>query len=241
MWFVSRRFYNQQLIFPLIPVQPKVQITRTRTVSVPAVLTVAKLSIGARSVVKEQHEVIPQAVKLDASSSVELPQVTQRLVSEAAQVVTGAFGQPKSIVGSGSGQGVAVGGFGSGSGLAGSGNALAGSGNARVVAALFERQSAPASVPVAVHESIQQPVIISEHKPIYTEAAHEAHVSGTVVLRVRFTAEGSVKVLGVLQGLGYGLDEAAIRTAESIKFTPGMLGGHPVAIDTTARFTFQMP
>ncbi len=232
---VVRQRYAQELVFPALQVQPQVKPIRTQTVSAPSP-TVAKLTIGARSVAKESLEAAPQPLKLDTSGRVALPSSAPS-VTLAPQVTVGSFsGPPAGSASSNTGGVISQGGF--GSPTAGSGRGA----TASVKLAAFERQSsAPAVIPVAVHESLQLPVIISEANPIFTDEARAARISGTVVLRVRFVADGSVKVLGVLQGLGYGLDESAIRTAESIAFTPAMQGGHPVAFDTTARFTFQMP
>jgi TonB family protein len=255
---VVKQQYQQTLVFPVHPI-------RTRTVSVPvpvASLTVTRLSIGTRAVVKEQHVVIPEPVKLDVSNRVELPQVTQRIVVESPQVRTVGFTQPAAsvvssnrqaagsvsaagfgqltagTVSSNTGGVVTQGGFGTSTGQASRSNV-----EARVVAAGFSVATAPGlhAVATSTPSAPTPPVILSEANPIFTDAARAERISGTVVLRVRFTAEGSVKVLGVLQGLGYGLDESAIRTAETITFTPAKQGGQPVSFDTTARITFQMP
>jgi TonB family protein len=53
---------------------------------------------------------------------------------------------------------------------------------------------------------------VSIPKPTYTDEARHLRIQGNVVLRVTFFASGQIQVLGVLQGLGHGLDEQA-RTA----------------------------
>ncbi|HXA57226.1 MAG TPA: energy transducer TonB [Candidatus Acidoferrum sp.] len=69
-------------------------------------------------------------------------------------------------------------------------------------------------------------------KPEYTQEAREKKVEGDVVIQVMFTASGEVKVIRVVQGLGYGLDEAAESAARQIRFHPATQDGQPV--DTTA-------
>jgi len=49
---------------------------------------------------------------------------------------------------------------------------------------------------------------------------------------VLFRSDGRVHVIRVLQGLGYGLDEQAVKAAEQIKFKPALHEGQP--IDSTA-------
>ncbi len=84
------------------------------------------------------------------------------------------------------------------------------------------------------------PVVLSEPKAQYTEAAQEARVQGEVTLQVRFLASGQVEVLRVVNGLGHGLDEQARRVAENIRFKPAMRNGQPVDHTTLIHVTFQL-
>ena len=78
--------------------------------------------------------------------------------------------------------------------------------------------------------------ILFKPKPRYTDEAEALGIQGTVVLEVEFTASNEVHVLRVLRKLGHGLDEAAIRGAEQIRFKPARRQG--VAVD--ARVTVQI-
>jgi hypothetical protein len=49
-----------------------------------------------------------------------------------------------------------------------------------------------------------------------------------------------VRVNRVVKGLGHGLDEAAIRAAEQIKFKPALSNGHPVDFPAVIHIVFQM-
>jgi len=69
-------------------------------------------------------------------------------------------------------------------------------------------------------------------KPQYTAEARAKKVEGDVVIQVTFTATGEVKVVRVVQGLGYGLDEAAEAAARQIRFRPAEQNGQ--SVDTTA-------
>ena len=53
-------------------------------------------------------------------------------------------------------------------------------------------------------------------------------MTGDVVLRVRFTASGSVEVLDVIESPGYGLDAIARSVAAGIRFKPADRDGRPV-------------
>jgi TonB family protein len=82
--------------------------------------------------------------------------------------------------------------------------------------------------------------ILHKPDPAYSAPAREAKIEGEVVLLVRFDPDGSVEVLRVLSGLGYGLDENAIAAAGHIRFEPAERFGRPVATTATVRINFQM-
>jgi TonB family protein len=84
------------------------------------------------------------------------------------------------------------------------------------------------------------PVVISEPKAKYTAEAQEAKVQGEVTLKVRFLASGQVEVIGVINGLGHGLDEEARHVAENIRFKPAIRNGQPVDHTTLIHVTFQL-
>ncbi|MGA7884934.1 MAG: energy transducer TonB [Acidobacteriaceae bacterium] len=83
-------------------------------------------------------------------------------------------------------------------------------------------------------------VVISKPLPAYTAEARELKIQGDVTLRVRFTAAGQIEVLGVVNGLGHGLDQEAVKAAEQIRFKPATRDGHPVDQVSLVRITFQM-
>jgi TonB family protein len=77
--------------------------------------------------------------------------------------------------------------------------------------------------------------LISKPTPAYTQEARQRKVEGEVRLEVEFTAAGQVRVLRIVQGLGYGLDEAAVRAAEQIRFAPARRDGQ--AVDSQGRLS----
>ena len=76
--------------------------------------------------------------------------------------------------------------------------------------------------------------------PTYTEEARTAKVGGTVVLFVEITSSGTVENVVVLQGLGKGLDESAVRAIKQWKFAPATKDGRPVAVMMTVEMNFSM-
>lgn len=82
--------------------------------------------------------------------------------------------------------------------------------------------------------------VLFKPSPGYTAEARERRVQGDVVLEVEFAASGSLKVLRVVRGLGYGLDELATEAARQIKFKPALQGGKPVDFRANVVIVFRL-
>jgi TonB family protein len=125
----------------------------------------------------------------------------------------------------------------------GTGNATTGGyGNAKVgsvgipqaVAAVSPQMAAPERPSTTQAE-------VSIPKPEYTAEAKQLKIQGSVVLRVTFYANGQIQVLGVLRGLGHGLDEEARRAVQQGKvIRPAMVNGKPMDSTTNITITFQL-
>ena len=81
---------------------------------------------------------------------------------------------------------------------------------------------------------------MAKPKPVYTDDARERRIEGEVVLEVTFDATGTVRVHGVVEGLGFGLDQAAVAAAEEIEFKPARRDGRPVDHTATLRVVFRL-
>lgn len=71
--------------------------------------------------------------------------------------------------------------------------------------------------------------VLSKPEPQYTNDARAMGVTGTVVLRCIFTADGAAKHFLIVRGLPAGLTEQAISAARRIKFVPATKDGRPVS------------
>ncbi len=101
--------------------------------------------------------------------------------------------------------------------------------------------SEPTSGRRRVEEGSFEPVeILTKPKPKYTEAARRLGIEGEVSLRILFGSDGKLKVLGIVQGLGYGLDENAASAAARIEFRPARRGGQPVEQAAVVRVQFYL-
>ena len=88
---------------------------------------------------------------------------------------------------------------------------------------------------------VEPVVILAKPKPVYTAEAIKLNLEGEVLLEVVFPASGgTVQVNRVIKGLGHGLDEAATRAAEAIKYKPAVSNGHPVDFPAVVHIVFQI-
>jgi TonB family protein len=89
--------------------------------------------------------------------------------------------------------------------------------------------------------SVEPVVILDKPKPVYTQEAIKLNLEGEVLLEVVFPASGGqVQVSRVVKGLGHGLDEAAMRAAQQIKYKPALSNGHPVDFPAVVHIVFQV-
>jgi TonB family protein len=140
----------------------------------------------------------------------------------------GAHGKPGVIASSGFGDGMA----GAGSGDRNPRNSVSTGG-------FGDATTAQVAAKRAVHTADVTPVeILSKPRPVYTPEARQLHIEGEVLLDVMFAASGEIRVLRVVRGLGHGLDEAAQRAAQQIRFNPAKRDGQPQDSDAVVHIVF---
>jgi len=98
-------------------------------------------------------------------------------------------------------------------------------------------QSRPAAAATA---KITPAEILSKPVPIYTDEARAKKIEGEVLLEVTFEATGKIHVVRVVRGLGHGLDDAAVRAAEQIRFKPALKDGQPSDSTAVLHIIFQL-
>jgi len=134
-----------------------------------------------------------------------------------------------------------------GSGIAGPGQGGVGPSGERKVQATNFASADPGPLPDAPKRQAQTPPsretpvsLLSKPTPVYTAEARQKKIEGDVELDVEFTASGQVHVLRVVQGLGYGLDEAAVTAAQQIRFNPARRDGQPIDSHGRLRIVFRL-
>jgi TonB family protein len=65
-------------------------------------------------------------------------------------------------------------------------------------------------------------------------------LQGEVLVQVLFGANGQAQVLGVMRGLGHGLDEAAVNAANKIRYKPAQQNGRPVDSTAVVHVVFEL-
>lgn len=90
------------------------------------------------------------------------------------------------------------------------------------------RQAAVSSLSAAT-----PPKVTFKPNPAYSDDAKEHHIEGDAVVKVIFRANGAMDVIGLVRGLGHGLDEPALQAARGVRFQPALdAGGHPIDFPT---------
>ena len=66
-------------------------------------------------------------------------------------------------------------------------------------------------------------------------------MEGKVFLTFIVTAEGDIKDIQILKGLGFGMDEESIRLIKAMpRWVPGAQGGRPVNVKFNLPITFEL-
>ena len=94
--------------------------------------------------------------------------------------------------------------------------------------------------PIRVSEVEQRARLLFKPEPHYTEEARRNQISGTVMLRVVFSAAGEVVQIRAVRTLPFGLTERAIAAAREIKFVPAVKGGRPVSVYMQLEYNFNL-
>jgi TonB family protein len=82
--------------------------------------------------------------------------------------------------------------------------------------------------------------ILDKPRPQYTAEGRSLRLEGDVLLDMVFQADGTIQVNRVVSGLGHGLDEAAVRAAQQMKFKPAKRDGQPVDFPARVRIEFRL-
>jgi TonB family protein len=85
-----------------------------------------------------------------------------------------------------------------------------------------------------------QPRVLTRPRPVYTSDALEDNIQGIVHVSALFGADGTIRDVRILRGLGHGLDESAMKAVMQIRFIPATLNGVPVSVTRTIKIGFSL-
>jgi TonB family protein len=244
-------------------VQPKTEKIEAKAPDLTPVLEAAKIDTTSNQPKRPRDE-----VKTNVLSSGSAAPAT--VVAPLNKVQTGGFGDPNGIPGNGDpnkstninrkGSPALPGGPGYGNGTGGDkgirgtvastgfGNGVAnppqgGGRKGSVQTSGFGDSNAATDAPkkkTEVASGTTAVTILEKPRPEYTAEGRSLKLEGDVVLDLILLANGTVHVNHVVSGLGHGLDEAAIRAAQQIKFKPAKQDNQPVDFPARVRITFNM-
>lgn len=92
----------------------------------------------------------------------------------------------------------------------------------------------------ACEEPASKPKPLDLQKPEYTAEATAAGIEGKVRLELTVSADGVVRDVKVLESLGHGLDEAAVRAVRAASFQPAQHCGKAVEATFTVSIRFSL-
>ena len=103
----------------------------------------------------------------------------------------------------------------------------------------FSIGDTPSPPPVTIRGGVVAGRLLQKVPPVYPEAAKAAGVEGTVVLKGLIGKDGTLKDLHVISGPEM-LQQAAIDATSQWIYSPYLLNGEPVEVDTTVSVNFNM-
>jgi TonB family protein len=85
-----------------------------------------------------------------------------------------------------------------------------------------------------------RPIVLHRAPARYTNAARQTKAQGVIVLSVEFQSDGTIKVVNVERGLGFGLDEKSVEATRKIVFLPAVRDGAFVNLSSRLEYTFNI-
>ena len=82
--------------------------------------------------------------------------------------------------------------------------------------------------------------VLAKPEPTYTEEARRHGTTGTVVLRLIFAEDGTVRAIFPLVRLPHGLTAQSIKAARAIRFVPASKDGKPVSMWMQVEYNFNL-
>jgi TonB family protein len=110
-----------------------------------------------------------------------------------------------------------------------------------VIVALTSVGASQAVMPWGVHvtETIMAGLIVTKVAPVYPPRGRQAHIQGTVILKVKINTSGDVESMPLISGHPM-LAPAAIEAIKQWQYKPYLSDGDPVNVETQVRVNFPL-
>jgi TonB family protein len=92
---------------------------------------------------------------------------------------------------------------------------------------------------IRVGGNVAAAMIVHQIQPEYPDIARREHLQGTVKLHAIIAKDGTIRLLRVLTGY-CSLAEAAMKAVRQWRYTPTLLEGKPIEVDTTIEVIFTL-
>lgn len=250
------------LVAPKV-VQPKVKEADTKLPEMKQVLEAEKMDTSEKGPKRPKEDVKLNNMNMTGSAA------PATVKAPPDKVQTGGFGDPNGIAGKGDpnhatnvnrqGSPALPGGEGFGNGTGGkngiagtvastgfgNGTAIPPAGKKGTVVAsagfgAVDTSSDPKKKVAATGPADITPTILDKPRPEYTAEGRSLRIEGDVVIDLVFLANGTIQINRVVNGLGHGLDESAVRAAQQIKFKPAKREGQPVDFPARVHVEFRL-
>lgn len=93
-------------------------------------------------------------------------------------------------------------------------------------------------IPVAEFLISRMPKVKKEIRPPYPPEARAQSIQGVVLMDILIDERGLVRTATIIQGLGYGLDEAALSAIQKFEFEPAQMDQKNVAVKIRYAYRF---
>lgn len=98
----------------------------------------------------------------------------------------------------------------------------------------------PATSLEKIGNGVSAPVPIHTPQAKYTREAKKKKIQGVCIVSLIVDVNGLPQNPKVVQSVGYGLDESAIKAIKTYRFKPSMKDGHPVAVQMRIQVNFRL-
>ena len=102
------------------------------------------------------------------------------------------------------------------------------------------RQQPDAYGVYSLGDGVTPPKPVFMPNPEYTDKARKKKISGTVLVAIIVTDEGTVRDAKIIKSLEKSLDQQALATVSTWKFEPATKDGKPVAVHLTVDVSFKL-